>query len=98
MQQLLVLATEAAEHGEHIATTFRDVSWLIPVLPFVAAILILFIGRRTPGKGAALGIISVGVGLIIGLGSFLEAIKAPHQIVEHAITWIDFGNFHLDLG
>src|SRR5688572_9983404 len=81
-----------------VAHTFRDISWLIPILPFAAFVLIVMFGKRTPGRGAPIGILAVGAALVIGIGSFLEAIRDTHHVIEKGIHWIDFGPVALELG
>src|ERR671923_388219 len=75
----------------------REISWLIPVLPLSAFFLIVFFGKRTPGKGAPIGITATGIAFAIGLLSFVEAINS-HEIVERSIRWITFGSLSLELG
>jgi len=84
-----------------VATTFRDLSWLIPVLPLTAFFAIVFFGKRTPGKGHVLGIAAVGTALLLGVGAFVEAIQASSAhdpIVEKSLSWFAFGPVHLELG
>ncbi|HYZ92456.1 MAG TPA: NADH-quinone oxidoreductase subunit L [Actinomycetota bacterium] len=75
----------------------REMAWLIPVLPLSAFFLIVFFGKRTPGKGAPIGITATGIAFAIGLLSFVEAINS-HEIVERSIRWITFGSLSLELG
>ncbi len=75
----------------------REMAWLIPVLPLSAFFLIVFFGKRTPGKGAGIGIVATGAAFLIGLGSFVEAIGSE-EIVERSIRWITFGSVSLELG
>ncbi|HVE91634.1 MAG TPA: NADH-quinone oxidoreductase subunit L [Actinomycetota bacterium] len=85
------------ETAAHLAHTFRDMAWLIPLLPFTAFALILAFGRRTPGRGAPIGIAAVSAALALGLGSFYEAITT-HGVVERSVQWFSFGDVHLELG
>jgi NADH-quinone oxidoreductase subunit L len=82
--------TEAA-HG------IRHLAWLVPVLPISAFFAIVFFGKRTPGKGAPIGIIATGSAFVLGLLCFFEAIT-KHDIVERSIRWISFGSIDLELG
>jgi NADH-quinone oxidoreductase subunit L len=75
----------------------RELAWLVPILPLSAFFLIVFFGKKTPGKGAPIGIIATGSAFVVGLLSFFEAINA-HDIVEKSFRWISFGAFHLELG
>jgi NADH-quinone oxidoreductase subunit L len=94
-----LLAQHGGEVVEHAAAAggIRELAWLVPLLPISAFFLIVFFGKRTPGKGAPIGIIAVGAAFAIGLLSFFEAIS-KHDIVERSVTWMDFGPLHLELG
>ena len=75
----------------------RELAWLIPVLPISAFFIIVFIGKKLPGKGAEIGITFTGAAWVLGLLCFQDAI-ARHGIVERSLTWIRFGGFSLQLG
>jgi NADH-quinone oxidoreductase subunit L len=75
----------------------RDIAWLVPVLPIAAFFVIVFLGKKTPGKGAPIGIAATGASFVIGILAFFEAISAG-DIVEKSITWISFGGLELELG
>jgi NADH-quinone oxidoreductase subunit L len=75
----------------------RSIAWLVPVLPISAFFLIVFLGKKLPGKGAEIGITFTGIAWIIGLLCFKDAI-AQHNIVEKSLTWARFGGFNLQLG
>ena len=75
----------------------RQLAWIIPVLPLSAFFLIVFFGKRTPGKGAGIGILATGSSFALGVLCFFEAITAG-GIVERSIQWITFGSFDLELG
>ena len=93
------LALETVEHGGHAAAAggIRELAWLIPVLPISAFFLIVFFGKRTPGKGAPIGILATGIAFAIGILCFFEAISAK-DVVEKSLTWFEFGPLHLELG
>jgi NADH-quinone oxidoreductase subunit L len=94
---MLAQAHETAEAAAHSAG-IRGLAWLIPVLPLAAFWVIVFFGKRTPGKGAYIGMAATGASLLIGLGSFLQAISSNGEIVEKSLTWFAFGRLHLELG
>src|SRR4051812_30838875 len=75
----------------------RQYAWLVPILPISAFFLIVFIGKKLPGKGAELGILFTGAAFLLGIVCFEEAIT-KHGIVERSLTWIRFGGFSLQLG
>jgi len=72
-------------------------AWLIPVIPLVSFFLIIFLGKRTPLRGASIGILAVGVSFVMSLLVFLQFL-GDAEIVERSITWFRLGSFQLDLG
>src|SRR5687768_8256860 len=91
-----------AQHAPEVAHAaegggIREIAWLIPVLPLSAFFLIIFFGKRTPGKGAGIGIAATGTAFLLGMLSFFEAIR-DGGIVERSIHWISFGPVDLELG
>ena len=93
----------AQEHGGETAVThgesfFGDIMWLVPLLPFVAFFVILFFGKRLPGRGHSAGIAAIGLGWLLSVIGFVELVvkNAP---VEKSWTWFEFPNgFELELG
>jgi NADH-quinone oxidoreductase subunit L len=75
----------------------RQIAYLVPILPISAFFLIVLFGKRTPGKGAPIGILATAAAFVIGLGCFADAISRG-GIVERSVTWINFSSFHLELG
>jgi len=78
-------------------TGIREMAWLIPLLPLSAFFLIVFFGKKTPGKGADIGILATGSAFVLGLLCFFDAISKG-GIVEKSLTWISFGSLELELG
>jgi NADH-quinone oxidoreductase subunit L len=54
--------------------------WILPALPAVAFLVILLFGKRTPMKGAAIGITAVGASFV---GSIVAVVNWVHR-VDHA--------------
>ncbi len=71
-------------------------AWLIPVLPFAAFLLILFVGKRTPGRGAPIGIAASAAAWAISLFVFFEVLDGQH--IERSLTWATFGDFEVGIG
>ncbi len=64
------LAAEAVSDGPaivHDANWFLENAWLIPLLPAISFVLILFFGKRMPKKGAELGIAAVGISFVLAV-------------------------------
>jgi NADH-quinone oxidoreductase subunit L len=51
-------------------------AWLIPLLPAVSALLILFLGKRLSHGGALVGITAVGLAFVIALGVAIQVFPA----------------------
>jgi NADH-quinone oxidoreductase subunit L len=78
------------------ATWATQNAWLIPLLPFVAFFLILFVGKRLPGKGAWLGIGAVAVSFVLSLVVLIgDYVGGGGPVVERQAHWFPFGR---DLG
>jgi NADH-quinone oxidoreductase subunit L len=71
-------------------------AWLIPVLPFAAFFLILFFGKRTPGRGAPIGIAATAAAWAISLIVFFEVLDGRH--IERSLAWAPFGDLTVRIG
>jgi NADH-quinone oxidoreductase subunit L len=91
-------AEGAAEHGEAVFNWFVQNAWLIPLLPFASAVLILAFGKRTPGKGTAFGIAAVFVAFVLAMGVLWNWVDGGSGEYERNIAWFDIGSLHLELG
>ena len=95
---LLFLATEAPELVEHAASTpFADKAWLIPLIPAISFLVILFFGKKMPKKGAESGIFAVGASLVLSLLVAAEWIKDQTVATGH-VTWWENGDTHITAG
>jgi NADH-quinone oxidoreductase subunit L len=72
-------------------------AWLIPVIPLVSFFLIIFFGKRTPRRGASIGILAVGLSFVMSLIVFVQMIGGA-ETVERSVTWFRLGSFQLELG
>ena len=72
-------------------------AWIIAVLPLASFFLIVFFGKRMPGKGAEIGIPVMFVCLILALGSLLHFVNGGGP-VESAVSWFQIGPLHFELG
>jgi NADH-quinone oxidoreductase subunit L len=76
-------------------------AWLIPVIPLVASLVIVFIGKRTPGRGADIGILATGASFVISLVVFFQVLAGDH--IERSWSWLQLGTeaepgFRLEIG
>ena len=72
-------------------------TWVIALLPFISAALILFFGKRAPGKGAGLGIAAVGAGLVMSLMVLWHFVQGGGP-VESSTPWFTIGPLHMEVG
>ena len=76
-----------------------DYAYLIPLLPFGAAIVIFFFGRWLPMKGALLGILAVLASFGISADLLMQVmdgtLKLP-QVIRY--PWFDVGLFQFEWG
>jgi NADH-quinone oxidoreductase subunit L len=97
------VVTALASEGEVVyeATTnglwFVEHAWVVALLPLISATLILFFGRRTPGKGAVYGIVAVGAAFLFSLGVLWHFVEGGGPF-EGSIEWFTIGSLHLELG
>ncbi len=94
------LAQESGTAAHTVAGTadwFAQHAWLIPLLPFASAVLTLFFGKRTPGKGPVYGIVAVGVAFVLAIGVLLNFAHGGGTY-EHNVNWFTVGPLQLQLG
>ncbi len=72
-------------------------TWIIAALPFASAVLTLFLGKRTPGKGTVYGIAAIGTGLVMSLVVLWHFVQGGGPY-EKAVSWFEVGSFHLEVG
>ncbi len=80
-----------------IAPGLTRYAWLVTLLPFVSAWLILFFGRPTPGKGPIYGIAAIGAGFLISLGILWHFVQGGGPTAS-SVGWFQVGQFHIELG
>ena len=76
-------------------------AWLIPLIPAVAFFLILFFGRKLPGKGAEIGIAAVGASFVlsaIAAAQWLSRSGNPREAVDRHLTWWKLGKVDVGAG
>jgi NADH-quinone oxidoreductase subunit L len=92
----LVLA--AQEGGDLSDPVIGPYMWLVPLLPFLATVIIGFFGKRMRSRGHTIGIVAVGIGWILSLIGFVE-LAAGASGIERSWTWFEFeGGLELEFG
>jgi NADH-quinone oxidoreductase subunit L len=97
------VVTALASEGEAAfkATTdgiwFVEHAWIVVLLPLISSALIVFFGKRTPGKGAVIGITAVAAAFAFSLGVLWHFVEGGGPF-EASIDWFTVGPLHLELG
>jgi NADH-quinone oxidoreductase subunit L len=68
-----------------------DNAWIIPALPAISFLVILFFGKRLPKKGAAVGILAVGASFVCACIAAVEWINRVNDAEGHAEGLAAFG-------
>ncbi len=87
------MAYEATTNGLWLV----EHAWIVVVLPLISAALILFFGKRTPGKGAVYGIAAVGAAFLVSVGVLWHFVEGGGPF-EGSIEWFTIGPLRLELG
>jgi len=85
---------------------FLENAWLIPVVPAVAFVLIIFFGKRMPRKGAEFGIASMVGALVLSAMAGMQWIGRVNAVSEYTHvppvvrtwTWWQNGGVHFGIG
>jgi NADH-quinone oxidoreductase subunit L len=72
-------------------------AWVIALLPFVAAALTLFFGKRTPGQGAVYPIAALAGGLVMALAVLWHFVTGGGPS-EASMEWFEIGPLRLEVG
>jgi NADH-quinone oxidoreductase subunit L len=68
-----------------------DNAWIIPALPAISFLVIMFFGKRLPKKGAAVGIFAVGASFVCSCVAAVEWINRVNDAGGHAEGLAGFG-------
>jgi NADH-quinone oxidoreductase subunit L len=76
-------------------------AWLIPLIPAMSFFLILFFGKKLPGKGAEIGIAAVGASFVLSViaaAQWLSRSGNPREAVDRHLTWWKLGKVDVGAG
>ncbi len=68
-----------------------EYSFLIPLFPFLAFLIILFFGKRTPEEGAYIAVGAVGLSFLTSIAVVASVVLGGQTAVIEGITWINEG-------
>ena len=78
---------------------FLEHAWLIPIVPAVAFVLIIFFGKQLPKKGSELGVVSMLGSLVLSVGAAWQWIQrvngandAAHSAMDHGAEAVKHGS------
>ena len=74
---------------------FLDHAWLIPIIPAVAFVLIIFFGKKLPMKGSELGVLSMLASLVFAGGAAWQWIQRVNSVVDVAHEAVKEGAHHV---
>jgi NADH-quinone oxidoreductase subunit L len=94
---LLAAEGEISYRATTNGTWFVEHAWIVVLLPLISAALILFLGRRTPGKGAVYGIVGVGAAFLCALGVLWHFVEGGGPF-EGSVDWFTVGPLHVEAG
>src|SRR5918993_1601791 len=101
----MLLAQETSEHSVEAAGWFLENAWLIPLIPGIAFVLIILVGKRLPRGGSELGIASMLAAFVIALGAALQWIDRVNSShgeevapVINETTWYETGGLSFGIG
>ncbi len=103
----VLAATSSTEYGPSSVSSagfFLDHAWVVPLLPALSFLAILFFGKRMPRKGSELGIAAVGASFVWSVGAAITWIghrDAAHEgvaAIHRSVTWFHSGNVGYDAG
>ncbi len=92
----MFLATEAVTHAAGKAG-IAEQAWLIPLLPALSFVVILFFGKKLPKGGSESGIFAVGASFVISVLVAADWIKNAAVVDEHWVWWHN-GHFNITIG
>jgi len=72
-------------------------TWVIVLLPAISALLTLFFGKRTPGKGAVYGIVATGAGFVMSLYVLWHFVSGGEAFASQ-VSWFSIGPLSVEAG
>src|SRR5258708_3040423 len=76
----------------------ENMAWLIPVIPVIAAVIIVFFTWKLPKASCALAITAIGVSFILSILVLQSTLARGAAPVQHSIPWLSFGSVEIEMG
>jgi NADH-quinone oxidoreductase subunit L len=83
-------------------------AWIIPALPVLSFVLIIFFGKRLPKKGSEIGVAALGLSLVLSIATAVAWIsrhpvgegheKFRHAVDHNLFTWFSMGGTDVRFG
>jgi len=74
-----------------------ELAWLIPLLPFAAFGLIVFLFKNNRKLSAYIAIVAMSIAMIISLGILIQVINSP-ETTEYSLTWMKMPGLEINMG
>jgi len=87
--------------NEAVAATsgwFLDHAFLIPIIPAVAFVIIIFFGKRLPMKGSEVGIASMVASLVLAVGTTVQWVQRVNSVGGEEASALSRGFFGFTRG
>src|SRR3954451_15969752 len=92
---MLFLATEAVTHAANGGVAEK--AWLIPLLPALSFVVILFFGKKLPKGGSESGMLAIGTSFVLAVLVAAQWIKDAHIVDQHLVWWTN-GKAQITIG
>ena len=77
---------------------FLDHAFLIPIIPAVAFVIIIFFGKRLPMKGSEVGIASMVASLVLAVGTTVQWVQRVNSVGSEETSALSRGFFGFTRG
>ena len=77
---------------------FLDHAFLIPIIPAVAFVIIIFFGKRLPMKGSEVGIASMVASLVLAVGTTVQWVQRVNSVGGEEASALSRGFFGFTRG
>jgi NADH-quinone oxidoreductase subunit L len=89
-----MLAAEATAEIHASTGWFLENAWVIPIIPAVAFVLIIFFGKKMPMKGSEFGVASMLASLVLAVGAAWQWIQRVDGVSKVAHSAVEEGAYH----